>query len=193
MYITDNKTAGIDIDGILGDYTTNFVNFVNLEFGTKFNPNDFNQYNIVEHMGFTKIEQDYLTWKYRTSGFKRIEPVIEDGRILLKELRKKKYEIMIITSRPAWKIGQIYPDTEFWFKSNRLPHDCILFAEDKCTLIRNTFGYVNLFVDDLTYNANMVSDCSCRSYLLNKPYNISDETLENVFRIDSLLEVLLWI
>jgi len=98
----------IDIDDVLADHAKGFTKFSNERYGTKFNPDDYNEHwaNI---WGIDNIETEKRAREFYESGVLLTYDHVPTSLNVLKKL-KKKYNLMIITSRSK----QVQGDTIAW-------------------------------------------------------------------------------
>jgi len=188
----DGKIAGIDIDGILGDYPRSFVEFINEQLGTSFDYRNIRSYNIGEALGLSPEESARLKHLYRETGQKRFIQVIEGAKQFLDELKYMGYIVVLLTSRPYKKYKRIYGDTQYWLAENKLHYDAILWDDMKGERLIQEFGRdrVEFFVDDVAEFANGISKFGMKCYLINRSYNLEVPIGENVRRMMSLKDIL---
>lgn len=187
-----DKIVGVDIDGVLADYPRSFVEFINKELGTDFDPDKITNYNIYEELGLSTELGMELKDKYRQSGQKRFIPVIDGAKEMLHGLRDLGYKIVLLTARPYKKYNRIFPDTMEWLEKNGLVYDAIIFDENKEERLLKEFGAnrVDFFIDDVAGNANSISNLGVKCFLVDRPYNQDAVLKENVVRVNSVKEVL---
>jgi uncharacterized HAD superfamily protein/NTP pyrophosphatase (non-canonical NTP hydrolase) len=188
----DGKIAGIDIDGVLGDYPRSFVEFINEQLGTTYDYRTVKSYDVGAALGLPPEVSASLKHMYRETGQKRFIPVIEGAKQFLDELKYMGYIVVLLTSRPYQQYKRIYGDTQYWLAEGKLQYDAILWDERKGERLIQEFGRdkVEFFVDDVGNFANGISDAGMKCYLINKPYNEDIQIKKNVCRVNNLREVL---
>lgn len=189
----DGKIVGVDIDGVLADYPRSFVEYVNEKLGSSFDYKEVKKYNIADELGLSTEACINLKHEYRDEGAKRFIPVVEGAKQFLDDLKCMGYTVILLTARPIEKYKRIFADTQYWLNANKLQYDAILFDEYKGERLVKEFGKENIsfFIDDVTGNANGVSNAGFKCYLLNKSYNEGDKLERLVKRVDSLKEIIL--
>lgn len=100
---------GIDLDGVLAEFVTPFLDFENQRYSSTFTTNDVHNYDLSKVLGITpqKLIQE-LSDFYSTSSFQKLLP-IAGGQIATTELAKD-HQLHVITSRPS----EIHCATEEW-------------------------------------------------------------------------------
>ncbi len=110
---------GIDLDGVVADFNTGWIDRYNMERGTNLTADLVTHWDIIpsltdfEHMG------QFWRWASDLDGvtlFRHLEtfPGAVDA---LWTLAKAGHEIVIVTTKPGWAV----PDTYAWIADHRLP------------------------------------------------------------------------
>ena len=185
------KVAGVDIDGVLADYPAAFINFVNRELGTDFNPVGQKNYHLPESLGLPLDLCMELKHKYRETGQKRFIPVKPGAKELLEALKQAGYTIVLLTARPYKQYKRIFADTQEWLNNNGLLYDSIIWDEDKNTRLVREFGQerISFFIEDVAKNANQIAALGVPCYLINAAYNEDAILQPGVIRVNNLAEV----
>jgi hypothetical protein len=122
--------VGIDLDGVIADFTDGWIRLYNAQFGTELMPDQVTTWDAPEQLTHFGSMTDFWRWA-RTAG--------DNGRSLFGVL--KPYpgavtglralldlaHVAIITTKPAWAI----PDTLDWLARLRLPLREVHITSDK--------------------------------------------------------------
>jgi len=125
--------VALDIDGTLGDYHGNFLDFAGRYFNEGFpregagRPNLNPGLPLWEWMGLGIREYRDAKLAYRQGGWKRWMPVYPDAPELTHEIRAAGAEVWICTTRPYLRLDNIDPDTREWLRRNGFEYDAVLF------------------------------------------------------------------
>lgn len=120
---------GIDLDGVVANFTKGWMDFYNREFGTQLSIDDSRKWNdLVDLTHFADIDQ-FWKWSSDLDGrsvFWHLEPF--PGAVeALSALHESGHDIVIVTTKPAFAVD----DTHEWIESHRIPTDEIHILEDK--------------------------------------------------------------
>lgn len=120
---------GIDLDGVVANFTQGWMDFYNREFGTDLEVEDSQRWNdLVELTHFRNIGE-FWRWSSDLDGrsvFWHLEPF--PGAVeALTELSVEGHEIVIITTKPRYAHG----DTYDWIEKHAVPADEVHILEDK--------------------------------------------------------------
>ena len=185
MYNSENKIIGVDIDGVIADYPTSFLQFVGT-FGIKVPPDISHSRELL----LSSQEHEHYKHLYREMGCKRDIPVIKGSKEFLIELSKNAYFIVLLTSRPYKRYKRIFADTMEWLAKNGLLYHAIIFDEEKNLRLYREFGdRVAFFIEDELEKANDIARIGIKVYLINKKYNVGD-VIDGVIRVKNLQEIL---
>lgn len=153
----------LDIDGTLGDYHRNFLEFADRYFHSNCgswlemadrvdNPG----LPLWEWMGISHRDYRDAKLAYRQGGWKRWMPCYEGASQLTKFIRDADAEVWLCTTRPYLRLDNVDPDTREWLRRNEIQYDALLFdpahAEDGTKyheLERQAGRRVASIVDDL--------------------------------------------
>ncbi len=123
--------VALDIDGTLGDYHANFLEFACRYFDNENFRNMIGEPNpglpLWQHMGIP--ERDYRDAKlaYRQGGWKRWMPVYPAASSLTRMARHLGAEVWLCTTRPYLRLDNVDPDTREWLRRNEIEYDALLF------------------------------------------------------------------
>jgi hypothetical protein len=125
--------VALDLDGTLGDYHSNFLEFADRYFhsncGSWFAMR--NQTNpglpLWEWMGISQRDYRDAKLAYRQGGWKRWMPAYEGAAELTQHIREAGAEVWLCTTRPYLRLDNVDPDTREWLRRNRIQYDALLF------------------------------------------------------------------
>jgi 5'(3')-deoxyribonucleotidase len=120
---------GIDLDGVVANFTKGWMDFYNRDFGTDLVVDDSRRWNdLVDLTHFTNIGE-FWRWSSDLDGrsvFWHLEPF--PGAIeALRDLHDEGHEIVVVTTKPRFAVG----DTYEWIEKHDLPADEVHILEDK--------------------------------------------------------------
>lgn len=128
----------LDIDGILIEYPKVFLIWTK---STK----DLDFMTLEEMKESMTVEQyEAIKKEYRYSGVKRELPIVDGAKEIMLMLKKLKWNIWVVTSRP--NMHPVNTDTRYWLDNN-VPYDKLTFQKDKKKLFNKSNG-IKLVVDD---------------------------------------------
>lgn len=184
--------VSFDLDGSLGSYHYNFLEFAQKWLGKKMP--DVEEINpglpLWKHMHITKTTYRQIKLAYRQSGAKRWMPVFPYASELTRRIRQSGAELWICTTRPYLKLDNIDPDTREWLKRNHIQYDAVIFGEDKYKeLIRQVdIERIVAVLEDLPEMVDQAISVGLKGILLqDQPYNRHFDRYPNeVRRVTSL-------
>lgn len=183
---------GVDIDGVLADFTKSFNALVRAEFGIEL-PYPAPTWQWHREGGVTK-QQDNQLWNIiKTTHFWATlvpMPGAIDAIARLDQLSHDGHDVYFITSRPG-KLAKFH--TEWWLKAYGMNFPTVLVTSDKGPVVKG-LG-LDIFIDDKPENNLEVLEAVGRSpkvhvFLVDAPYNQwADNPSVYGVRIHSLGEV----
>ena len=120
---------GIDLDGVVANFTKGWMDFYNREFGTDLAVSDSQRWNdLVDLTHFATIGE-FWRWSSDLEGrsvFWHLEPF--PGAVeALRSLVDAGHQIIVITTKPEFAID----DTHEWIESHRIPAAEIHILDEK--------------------------------------------------------------
>lgn len=136
--------VAIDIDGTLAPFHEHFLNFAHDYLGGRFSSTT-HQVGVWSGYDGTVGFRDWFCdtfsistaqWKdiklaYRQGGMKRTMPAYRHGVELTRYVAGQGAELWLTTSRPAYRLDNIDPDTQEWCRRNFVQFDYMLYDDDK--------------------------------------------------------------
>ncbi len=186
---------GFDMDEVLANFQSGFIEFFNSTLGRKATFEDIFDYSYCKVFNITPEEADRLVAEfYATEEFMNILPP-ENALDVLSQLRDK-HTLYVVTSRPEY----IKDKTITWLDANfpKLFADIILTGQSfggntsKITKgdICKQYG-ISLFVEDApVYATQIVRTSNSKVLLLDKPWNRQQQCDDKLVRIYSLADLL---
>lgn len=120
---------GIDLDGVVANFTKGWMWFYNREFGAELTVEDSRRWNdLVDLTHFADIDE-FWQWSSDLDGrsvFWHLEPF--PGAVeALNGLAKDGHEVIVVTTKPAFAVD----DTHEWIEKHGIPADEVHILEDK--------------------------------------------------------------
>lgn len=185
--------VAIDLDDVLADFLTAFIEFFNENHDDKLKYSDFTAYTLNEIRGMPADKESHLLENFDKSEY---FDKIESMRHSMEAIKKlaEKHELLIVTSRTiskeektkAW-INKHFPDiSKIYFTRENY------FAEQKTKAeICKKIGAEILIEDNLKY-ANQCADAGIKVLLFDYPWNQGNlnPLITRVKRWDEIVEVL---
>jgi phosphoglycolate phosphatase-like HAD superfamily hydrolase len=175
--------VALDLDGTLGDYHSNFLEFADRYFGTTFPKSKLNPgLKLWQWMGISQRDYQDAKLAYRQGGWKRWMPCYSGVHELTAVIRAAGAEVWLCTTRPYLRLDNVDPDTREWLGRNRIQYDALLFdpahKEDGTKydeLARQAGTRVAAVVDDLPEMLQAAHDARVPGMsspiLRDQPYN----------------------
>ena len=120
---------GIDLDGVVADFTKGWTTHYNQEFGKSINEEDEVSWGLSKPLTHFDKEEDFWEWARNINGstiFRNLD-TYKGAVETLKDLSLKGHEIIIISSKPWWAVS----DTFLWLGEKKIPTREVHFTEDK--------------------------------------------------------------
>jgi hypothetical protein len=123
--------VALDIDGTLGDYHRNFLEFADRYFGADYSERLAGADNpglpLWEWMGLSHRDYRDAKLSYRQGGWKRWMPVYSGAPEMTADFRAAGAEVWLCTTRPYLRLDNVDPDTREWLYRNDFEYDGLLF------------------------------------------------------------------
>ena len=131
---------GIDLDGVVADFNSGWINRYNSEFDSDVAFDAVRAWNAIPSLTHFRHMGEFWKWARDHDGhslFRHLEPY-EDAVETLWDLTRRHHEIVILTTKPHWAIH----DTFAWLSEHRIPTrevhildhkwsvDCDVYLED---------------------------------------------------------------
>lgn len=168
--------VALDIDGSLGPYHANFLEFAERWLGRKMpgaeeiNPG----LPLWKHMHATKRTYREVKLAYRQSGAKRWMPVFPGASDLTRRIRRAGAELWICTTRPYLRLDNIDPDTREWLRRNKIQYDAVIYGDNKYEELVRQVGSERIvcILEDLPELVERAMKVGIQNILLmDQPYN----------------------
>lgn len=177
------KVIVFDIDGVINTFPQCFIDWAYKRYKIKAKTNE----ELKRKLKIEKYEK--IKEIYRTCGYKRHLPIIQDTIDTMKELAKNN-TIILYTVRPVSKYKRIYSDTLFWLKKNKVPFDAIFWSDYHKGDIYKLNLNIKFIVEDDVRNTKMFNDEGYKVYLLDKYHNqeYSHKLMKRVKNVSEILK-----
>lgn len=120
---------GIDLDGVVADFTKGWVDFYNRDFGTELTPEQVVTWNGVTEITHFERMSEFWRWSSDLDGrslFWHLDTF--PGAIeALHQLDRDGHEIVILTMKPRFAVD----DTHEWIARQGIPYKEVHILEDK--------------------------------------------------------------
>jgi 5'(3')-deoxyribonucleotidase len=120
---------GIDLDGVVANFTRGWIDFYNRDFGTALVEGDSTRWNDIVELTHFANEGEFWHWSSDLDGrslFWHLEP-FPGAVAALQSLTEAGHRIVILTTKPDFAVD----DTHDWVEKNEVPADEIHILEDK--------------------------------------------------------------
>jgi 5'(3')-deoxyribonucleotidase len=138
---------GIDLDGVVADFTKGWIDFYNRDFGTQLTPDQVVTWNGMTEITHFEKMSEFWRWSSDLDGrslFWHLEPF--PGAIeALHRLHEDGHEIVILTMKPSfaredtheWIVSQGIPTTEVHIRDDKWRIDCDVYLDDAPRVLRD--------------------------------------------------------
>ena len=97
---------GVDLDGVVADFTDGWTSQYEKDFGKKISENDITEWGLAKPLTHFEEEVDFWNWAKDIDGasiFRNLKTYNNAIEVLV-DLSLKGHEIVIISSKPWWSI-----------------------------------------------------------------------------------------
>lgn len=183
---------GVDLDGVIADFTNKFLEFYNLKTDSKMNFNDWKFYNFWELMNITREDAVELINNFYDSRLFDEINLINGAKKSIEELSKEN-ELCIITSRPInFKLK-----TEAFLNKNFSEIAFNVFYSDDFNIGQGISKAsicerknIEIFIEDNVKYALSCSQKGVITFLFDKPWNQNYSNFNGLIRVKSWHEIL---
>lgn len=185
--------VALDIDGSLGPYHSNFLEFAERWLGRampgaeEMNPG----LPLWKHMHISKTTYRQIKLAYRQSGAKRWMPVFSGASDLTRKIRQAGALLWICTTRPYLRLDNIDPDTREWLRRNKIQYDFVVFGDDKYDELARQVDVCRIIciLEDLPELVDRAEQLGIGNILLmdqpyNRHYTGNDKVVQRVTSLD---------
>jgi 5'(3')-deoxyribonucleotidase len=121
---------GIDLDGVVADFNSGWMERYNREFGSRLAASDVVSWDGLHTLTHFGSMDDFWGWAQRGAASIFRDLPVFDGAIETMNELARDHRIVIISSKFDWSI----PDTLAWMGQHRVPAREIHFVWDKTTV-----------------------------------------------------------
>lgn len=129
--------VAMDIDGTLGDYHRQLIEFAMNYTGIKIPEAEWYRGDMrMKHWAMGVFQIDERSWKdlklaYRQGSMKRSMPVFDGAAELCGAIIDAGAELWLTTTRPYMRLDNVDPDTRHWLERQQIQYDGLLYDENK--------------------------------------------------------------
>lgn len=120
---------GIDLDGVVANFTKGWMGFYNDQFGTKLVESDSKNWGDLVNLTHFEDIDEFWEWSSDLDGrsvFWHLEPF--PGAVeALRRLVDEGHQIIVLTTKPGFAVA----DTHQWIERHRIPAAEVHILEDK--------------------------------------------------------------
>jgi uncharacterized HAD superfamily protein len=131
---------GIDLDGVVADFTKGWIDFYNRDFGTALTPDQVVSWNGMTEITHFQKMSEFWRWSSDLDGrslFWHLEP-FPGALEALHQLHQEGHDIVILTMKPSfakedtheWIASQGIPTTEIHILDDKWRIDCDVYLDD---------------------------------------------------------------
>lgn len=181
--------VGLDVDGVLADFNTQFVRtIIEVTGEDKFPPtNRYPVWDYPEHFSYTPMQMSDVWTKIKnsTSFWRTLAPEASVDFSVIERVSGWPHDVYFITSRPG-VCAKL--QTEAWLVDRGITNPTVLITSHKGSACA-TLG-IDAYIDDKTDNIQSVEHLSpgTRAYLLNCSYNATGQVQRRVESVSEFLK-----
>ncbi|OIO41879.1 hypothetical protein COY00_03990 [Candidatus Pacearchaeota archaeon CG_4_10_14_0_2_um_filter_35_33] len=181
----------IDLDDVLADSLTTFIEFYNSNHQDKLKYEDFTSYTLNEINGTPKEEENKLLADFDNSPyFQDTKPMLKSQEAVM-EL-SKKHELIIVTSRTLEKEEK----TKAWLKKYFPEITKVYFTRHNYEASQKTKAEIceeigaDILIEDRLKYAKQTAEAGIKVLLFNYPWNQTKNLNSNIQRVKDWDEIL---
>lgn len=187
------KVIAVDIDEVLADFFTYFVYFHNLMYKTSVSRDDMTKYYLHQAFNVDREEMSIRYLEFKSLHLlERLEP-IKGAKKGIKRLFEMGFEPHLVTARPQIIEEETVRWLKIHFKEFELP---IHFTHPATGRVRHRkkseickeIG-AEILIDDHIDNALDCAENGIKVFLMDAPWNQTEDLPENVVRVKSWKEI----
>ena len=178
---------GFDVDGVLYRFTKAYHLWLNQSRGMSLDPEVeaqtwdwFLEWETVEEFLACLDEATDAGFLYWTGEI--CEPTIAQN---LRDLKAAGHTIHVVTHRFSGKTSCVQEATRQWFSNQDLIYDTLEFSGDK------TIAKTDVFLEDNLKNYDALDAAGIKSYLVNRPYNLENDSRRRVNSVNEFTNLIL--
>lgn len=173
-FLKDYNSIGLDIDGVLADFTACYLGELNEKWGYEFTKEDVTDWSMVTSLGIPRALDESIWNSHGLLERMAQAPVHESGRELAELLSLTGKRIHYVTARGMSGVDggarqKLHRLTEEWLALNDFPLGSVSFWENKAEVARH--WSIKAFVEDSPRNALQLAGSGVAVLLVDKPYN----------------------
>lgn len=180
---------GVDIDEVLAELNNKLLEFHNEKYDTSLEKKDLTAYFLEEVIDISKEEAQKRIFEfYESTHFEEIPTVLQSIDAIEKLV--KKNILIAITSRHV----HMKDRTKTWLEKHFKNHINEVHFSSKDTKTKAQIcleNNVEVFIEDNLLYATEVAEAGIKVFLVDNPWNQSDDLHENICRVcgwDEILE-----
>ncbi len=181
---------GIDLDEVLADFNTSFIEFHNKKYNSKLNPNNIKDYFLRNLVDISAEEEMKRLIEFCDTGLLKTVSPFPEAIISVKNLLKNN-NLYLITARPNFMeedtlewVEKYFPNT---FKEVIITSHVLDGKIEKSEVCLS--NNINYMIEDNSYYANECASFGVISFLLTRSWNINDTLKSGVIRVSSWKDI----
>lgn len=193
----DRPAIVVDIDGVLADYITTFVEWAEnrriISATMASTLRRTRPYIDAASLGMDLDSYIGVRHAFRCSGQHAMLQTMPLAREFTLWAKGCNYAIILLTSRPIDSYPNLHGETLTWLKRWGIPYDCVWWTREKGELVleRDMVKHVAFAVDDEYRYVEQFSSQGIQTYWLREPTQpLQKEMPPNVIRISSLQSII---
>lgn len=189
----------VDIDQILADYVLGFLQWLVekklVEVGIASDVRRLHKWAGHEALGMDAQTYGAYRHEFRVSGAHADLPVMPGADDFL-IWAKRRWQVILLTSRPIHEYPNIYGETLMWLDRNGLPYDRVWWATDKgaACLDRGVAPNVKFMVDDEFRYVLQTADLGIQSFWMpvdpHNDHSRHDRPITKIRRLEDIMTIM---